>query len=371
MNNDNNTVKNAVWLGASLLSYGKYLFLKSESSEVTKDSFWLSQSELLKFSQEFCKNKIQNARISQWYNGDHPNSSYNYLKSNGSLRRLTAFGEFKFNKELPTDINLGDLYEYDYKSEHIKIFVTELIDWVKNVYSKIILQSNVVSNIPLINGVVKIDGQESTMNCNNKDKIIKKSYDIKTINKPLDLEKYIHQFMDLIKNNVVEVYNEFSLQHELGIYLRNVVNKKYKIQFERNVEYFNIQKEDMLKKEMDIVVFNEDKSEKYCIELKYPSNGQFPEQMFAICKDVRFLEQLIDSGFICCYSVNLVEDRVFYNEYGNETGIYEMFRKNKKIEGLVVKPTGSKDMSYKFKNSYDIKWNGIDEKRKYFIVETA
>lgn len=127
----------------------------------------------------------------------------------------------------------------------------------------------------------------------------------------------------------------------------------------------------MLKKEMDIVVFSEDKSEKYCIELKYPSNGQYPEQMFAICKDVRFLEQLIEHGFTGGYSLNLVDDKLFYNDYGKEEGIYEMFRRNKRIEGTVIKPTGDRDISYKFNNSYDIKWNEVDEKRKYFVIEVS
>lgn len=96
--------------------------------------------------------------------------------------------------------------------------------------------------------------------------------------------------MVLIRDNEFEIYNEFSLQHELGIYFRGVLNKNYKVQFERNVSYFNISK--TIKKEMDIVIFNHDKSEKYYIELKYLINGQIPKQTFKICKDLKFLEQI-------------------------------------------------------------------------------
>lgn len=41
---------------------------------------------------------------------------------------------------------------------------------------------------------------------------------------------------------------------------------------------------------MDIVIYNE--SEKYAIELKYPQNGQYPEQMFSCVKDIKFMEEL-------------------------------------------------------------------------------
>lgn len=42
------------------------------------------------------------------------------------------------------------------------------------------------------------------------------------------------------------------------------------------------------KHEIDIVVYND--KEKYAIELKYPVNGQYPEQMYSFVKDVLFTE---------------------------------------------------------------------------------
>lgn len=131
MNSKNNSVKNAVWLGAALLAYGKYIYLTTNKINITKDSFWVSQSEIRKFSQKYCSNTIQGPRINQWYNGDHPNNTYNYLKSKGTLRRLTAYGEFNFNKEVPTDIDKTEEYEYDYLGIHISISVMKLMEWVK------------------------------------------------------------------------------------------------------------------------------------------------------------------------------------------------------------------------------------------------
>ena len=65
-------------------------------------------------------------------------------------------------------------------------------------------------------------------------------------------------------NKNIEIYNEFSLQHKPGIYLRTQM-PKYHVQFERNVSFFSVRSTDLLKKEVDISVFNSDLSTKYAI----------------------------------------------------------------------------------------------------------
>ncbi len=208
--------------------------------------------------------------------------------------------------------------------------------------------------------------EEIKNNCNTKENILVN--DIKAQfnkSKNYELENYIIEFMDFISNESIEVYNEFSLQHELGIYLRDKLGCRYKVQFERNISYFQIS--ETIKKEMDIVVFNDDKSEKYCIELKYPTNGQVPEQMFSMCKDIKFLEQLRNRGFTQCYSVNLVQDPSFYNSNKSE-GIYSKFRDEKRLYGKIEKPTGKKDESFEISSEYDIKWRDVKGKHKYFLI---
>jgi len=104
----------------------------------------------------------------------------------------------------------------------------------------------------------------------------------------INLAQYINQFLPLIGigSNQIEIYNEFNLQHELGIHLRKSLennNEQYKVQFELNVASFDSQKKsDYEKKEIDIIICNEDKTEKYAIELKYPHNGQYPELKVAL-----------------------------------------------------------------------------------------
>ena len=135
-------------------------------------------------------------------------------------------------------------------------------------------------------------------------------------------------FLCKVKSGQIEIYNEFSVQFELAMFLRERLNKQYKIQLERNIVYFGLDRRDFLKKEMDIAIFNHSKSERYCIEIKFPNNGQYPEQMFSICKDIKFLEQLKEHGFTKTYELVIVSSNIYYiNKGGGD--IYDLFRKDK------------------------------------------
>jgi len=106
----------------------------------------------------------------------------------------------------------------------------------------------------------------------------------------------IQEFIQKIIRKEIEIYNEASIQYELAIFLRNKL-PDHKIQLERNVSYFGFAKNNFIKKEIDIVIFNYDKTDKSALEIKFPTNGQYPEQMFSFCKDIKFLEQLKSKGF--------------------------------------------------------------------------
>ena len=177
------------------------------------------------------------------------------------------------------------------------------------------------------------------------------------------IKALIHEFMNMVENNSIEIYNEFSLQYELGIFLRSHL-PLYKIQFERNTKFFGIT--GTVKHEIDIVIYNE--SEHYAIELKYPINGQYPEQMYSFIKDICFMEQLKDNGFTSTYSLTVVNDKNFYT--GNKTdGIYSYFRSNETLLGTIAKPTGKKNESISLSRQYSIRWQGI--RSKYYIIEIS
>lgn len=184
----------------------------------------------------------------------------------------------------------------------------------------------------------------------------------------LDLQVQLVEFMNQVSNGSIEIYNEFSIQFELAIFLRKNLPKEYKIQLERNIHYFGLNKGHFLKKEMDIVVFNPITKETHCIEIKYPTNGQYPEQMFSMCKDIKFLEELTEAGFSESYCLVVVNDPLFYSNKGEE-GIYRLFRKEKRLKGTIQKPTGKKDITYHLNHEYKIEWNDICEGEKYFIAK--
>jgi len=177
----------------------------------------------------------------------------------------------------------------------------------------------------------------------------------------MNIEQLMRDFIHLVEIGQVEIYNEFSLQHELGIYLRTKINN-YKIQFERNTKFFRIY--GTIKREIDIVVYND--NEKYAIELKYPLNGQYPEQMFCFVKDIKFMEEIKSQGFNATYCLTIVQNRNFYSGRKID-GIYLLFRKKGLINGVINKPTGKKDEQINIKGKYEIDWKECGDK-KYYIV---
>ena len=181
----------------------------------------------------------------------------------------------------------------------------------------------------------------------------------------MDIKQKILEFLQNVESRNVEIYNEFSLQHELGIYLRNNL-QGCKIQFEKNVSYFNLLRTDFEKKEIDIAIFSSD-IKLAAIELKYPRNGQVPETMFSFCKDILFLEQLKKAGFEKAYFLVVVDHTHFYS--GNNVGIYSLFRNGKLITGQIVKPTGSKDHNLNIEGEYTANWVSLFDKTKYCLIE--
>ena len=180
------------------------------------------------------------------------------------------------------------------------------------------------------------------------------------------LSESIARFMRTVASGQVEIYNEFSLQHELGIFLR-AQWPELKIQFERNVSYFGVAKENFTKREMDIAVFSPDrKTLHYAIELKFPRSGQHPEQMFSFCKDIAFAEELHAAGFRQTAFVAVADDPLFYR--GAVNGIYAYFRGQKPLAGTVTKPTGAKNDSVKVRGPYTIRWVPVAGTTQYTLV---
>lgn len=184
----------------------------------------------------------------------------------------------------------------------------------------------------------------------------------------MDLEQHITAFMEAVAGGSIDIYNEFSLQHELGLYLRSRL-EGCRVEFERNVSYFTKTKIGFEKKEIDIAISGgqtEPKQLFSAVELKYPRNGQVPESMFSFCKDISFLEQLVTAGFRSAYFVAVADDPAFYS--GNSVGIYGLFRGNRPITGMIEKPTGAKDRQVRICGSYTANWRPIKGRSKFCVL---
>ena len=189
----------------------------------------------------------------------------------------------------------------------------------------------------------------------------------KFIKENIDILNTIQLFIQKVISGEVEIYNEFSLQHELGIILRDQSNG-IKVQFERNVSYFGLKNTNFIKKEIDISIFK-DRKLICCIELKFPRNGQYPEQMYSFCKDIQFMEQVKKAGFNKTFVIIFADDDCFYKPKNSNKEIYSYFRDQKPIFGKIIKPTGTKIEKLNISGRYTIHWKGIKDSLKYTIIE--
>ncbi len=182
-----------------------------------------------------------------------------------------------------------------------------------------------------------------------------------------EFEELISPLLNGMASKQIDIYNEFSLQHELGILLRNQL-PNCRIQFERNTRTLFSSHLSFSKREIDIVSIDRitDKLD-WAIELKYPRNGQYPEQMFSFCRDLVFLEELKRAGFSNAGLLIFVDDPLF--TAGPTSGIYGYFRGGNLLHGTIRKPTGSRDTEVHVTGSYEIKWNKVSDSLYYTTLQ--
>jgi hypothetical protein len=192
----------------------------------------------------------------------------------------------------------------------------------------------------------------------------------------MDFLPILQELVAEIKTDSIEPYNEACVQYELAFLLKQQLGTEYKIQLEMNVH--DVKDEDFIlkevpeKKEMDIFLRNGINRAKHCIELKVPKNGQYPEQMFSACKDIKFLEQLVSAGFKESFFLMFVDDPLFYcGEIKSQ--IYTYFRGKEPIGAgaRIEKPTGQKGKvkPLEIQGTYRVTWLSIRNNLKYFVIK--
>lgn len=171
----------------------------------------------------------------------------------------------------------------------------------------------------------------------------------------LDVNKAITAFFKQVEVGAIDIYNEFSLQHELGLFIRaQARDSGYRVQYERPVGFFGLGTAGFVKKEIDISIVSSDGNERIAIELKFPRNGQHPVQMFKFCQDICFVEQIVAAGFTAGFFIAAVDDPLFYR--GSASGIYSHFRGGVPVHGMIQKPTGKRDEAVNICGTYTVEW---------------
>lgn len=170
------------------------------------------------------------------------------------------------------------------------------------------------------------------------------------------------------------IYNEFALQFELGFFFRE---KGYDVYFERNISTFDndsgTDSQPWVKHEIDLVI--ERDGARYAIELKFPRNGEYPEQMYCFLKDILFMEQVRDRAkFDGTYTLTVVIDPLFYLSSSSKkvspscSQVYSFFRTGDKGEAprqiparfKIYKPTGKKSHCITMTRPHMIEWKKSD-----------
>jgi len=179
---------------------------------------------------------------------------------------------------------------------------------------------------------------------------------------PGELQKHIETFFVAVGRREIEIYNEFSLQHEFGIYLRaRLGNGQIRIQFERPTTFFGIGSR-LTKKEIDLACFQSPEKPLAAVEFKFPRAKQVPIRMFKYCQDVAFLEELVikERRFGCGYAVMAADNRDFYQGSRHEQGtIYSIFRDGAPLRGTIEKSTGTEEPPVTLLREYKIEWHEV------------
>jgi hypothetical protein len=177
---------------------------------------------------------------------------------------------------------------------------------------------------------------------------------------------HIERFLSDSAARGLTFWNEAELQHELGFWLRQKLPSGTQVYFERPAGSFRSSTSKLVKKEIDLVVTPFKGAGPIAIELKCPRNGQIPETMFSACRDLQFLEQLVEAGFAGGLFLMHVNSQGFYGP-GIRSGIYAHFRGSDPLPATIRKPTGAKNEIVELACNYTVKWQNYGSTGRYWL----
>ncbi|WDV48149.1 hypothetical protein PV797_10730 [Clostridiaceae bacterium M8S5] len=344
------SVPTAVWLSSLILSFKRY-------KENSSFSPWLKQNEIQMLASQLCHKNIENARISQWCNGDHTNNTYNYLKAKGSLRRVTQLNEFNGMREIPDVIPSGVI-----NLPSIKESIKKIVEWYKNVYSKLNFECTreeiemIASGIDLIE-VNDANGTEQVSKefIGRIENCIKQAWHILankvnggliSVNKEASLQlHYAHTLQQLLPLHIFERSEKVKIELETGV---NINGRN------RNIDLF-----------VDII--ERENSYKFAVEMKcyreYASSGGKRGATDIFMKDVYFDLYLLEQ-----YELNSIADKgilllmtdfkslVYPKSKKGKSWRYDISNNAKAKHGIYDTPIGGKEIRFNLNGDYEFLW---------------
>lgn len=124
-------VHEAVWLAAAIMTLEVY----EKNRYFTVEDIIFKQVEIQKRAQFYTDKTVDHARVNQWYNADHSNNNYNYLRAVHKNRRITYVGEFNGVKEHP-NLNLDQMIPFE-KNPNRTITFNDLLKFIGREYKQL------------------------------------------------------------------------------------------------------------------------------------------------------------------------------------------------------------------------------------------
>ncbi|WP_027623968.1 hypothetical protein [Clostridium lundense] len=367
-----NSVPTSVWIATLIKTYENFVFKG-------KSDYWISQKDIQEIAKLLCPKNIDNARISQWCNGDHPNNTYNYLRSKGKLRRITKIGEFSNYKEQPRELPINELI---FQNSNVKLI--NLIEWYENVYCKIefydcknIKNENDDKNLKY-SIVEKEKNKQSAykINCHerliNEDLCISKDISIRAE----ALTKVAWEiFSKKVGNGLISINKEASMQLQYSYILKHMSpliifedDENIEIELETTVN------DGISNREVDIMVIVSKGDEIYkialelkCYRTKASSGGNRGATdifMKDVYQDIQLLECYCENKQANIGIMLVMNDHKNFVHPLNKNGKcwnYDISQGTKVGNVHKTTPIGGKAIDITLKNEYQFNWEGIGE----------
>lgn len=375
--NITNSVPTAVWISTLIKTYENFVLEGN-------NNYWINQKDIQKVATILCPKNIDNARISQWCNGDHPNNTYNYLRSKGPLRRLTKSGEFLNSREQPKELPINELI---FKDKNVLLL--NILEWYNDIYCKIefddsksIEDSNFTKDLKY-NTIVQSNHKQDYYKTSKSENVLSESlideslYESQDINlRAISLIKVAWNiFSRKVGNGLISINKEASMQLQYSYIIKQMIPLIiFRDDEEIEVELETTVNDGISNREVDIMVIVNNGQDIYkialelkCYRSKASSGGNRGATdifMKDVYEDIHLLERYCENKQ-ADIGISLV-----MNDYNNflyprkkdaKCWDYDISQGNKTGKVHLTTPIGGKSIDILLKNEYEFRWKEVGE----------